>query len=73
MENFIQLKEGEYTIKISLEHIELENVSDLLEQIKVDGWNWLAFWAGDKLWYRDGSEYVSCIEADHERKILVFE
>ena len=73
MENFIQLKEGEYTIKISLEHIELENVPDLLEQIKVDGWNWLAFWASDKLWYRDGSECVTCIEADHERKILVFE
>lgn len=73
MENFIQLKDSNYTIKISLERMELENVSNLLEQIKVDAWNWYNFWAGDKLWYCDGSECVTCTEADHGRKILVFE
>lgn len=74
MNNYIQIVNNGYTIKISLENLPYNDISDLLEHIEVDSWSWWNFWTDDKLWYCDGSKYLTCIAANHSdnEKVIVF-
>lgn len=74
MDNYIQIINNGYTVKISLKNLPHEDIPDLLRQIEVNNWHWLSFWTNDKLWYCDGSKFLTCVEANHDdnAKIVVF-
>ncbi len=75
MDNYIQIVNNGYTIKISLENLLYEDIPDLLEQIEVNIYNWWNFWTHDKLWYCDESKFLTCIAINHNdnEKVVVFE
>jgi len=75
MDNYIQIVNNGYIIKISLENLLYDDIPDLLEQIEVDFWNWYNFWTDDKLWYCDGSKYLTCVVVNHNdnAKVIIFE
>lgn len=75
MDNYIQIVNNGYNIKISLENLSYEDIPDLLEQIQIDNCNWWNFWTDDKLWYCDENKYLTCIAVNHNdnAKVIIFE
>lgn len=75
MDNYIQIMNNGYTIKISLENLSYEDIPELLGQIEVDNCNWWNIWTHDKLWYCDGSKFLTCVAVNHNdnAKIVIFE
>lgn len=72
MNDFIQIKSDDYIVRIDLENILYEDTGSILKKICMDYVNWERFFKDDKLWYCDDSGYLTCIEVNHEEKIIVF-
>ncbi len=75
MDNYIQIVDNGYTIKINLKNLPYEDIRDLLRQIRVNNWNWWNFYTNDKLYYCDGNKYLTCVAVNHNdnAKIVILE
>lgn len=72
MENFIQIVNNGYTVKISLQNLIYQDIEGILEQIGMYSANWWNFCMHDKLWYCDGSKFLNCEAVNHEEKVIIF-
>lgn len=73
MNNFIQIENNGYTVKISLQNIQYSDIEKLLKEITKDvNWHWHSFYANDKLWYCDGSKFLNCEVVNYDEKIIIF-
>ena len=72
MENYIQIQNDNYTVKISLENIDYKDISNILSQIKHINYKWENFYANDKFWYYDNSKVLMCLAVNHDAKVIIF-
>ena len=71
----ITIENSNYKVMINLDGIELGsgNLEYLIKEIALANWNWYNFDVGEKLYYLDGSDSVTCISVDNVNGIIVFE
>ena len=72
MENFIQIQDNDYTVKISLENINYEDIPILLYELEENFNNWSNFYAHDPFWYYNASKYLTCQAVNHNDKVIIF-
>ena len=72
--NYITIENSNYEVKINLDGFELGsgNLEYLIKEIALTNWNWYNFDVGEKLYYLDGSDSVTCISVDNVNGIIVF-
>ena len=71
----ITIENSNYKVKINLDGFTLGsgNLEYLIKEIALTNWNWYNFDVGEKLYYLDGSDSVTCISVDNVNGIIVFE
>lgn len=70
----IKFDKDYYTVEIEIEHFTLGS-GDLeyaMKEILSSHWNWFNFHVGDRLWYQDGSDFITCESVDHLKGVIVF-
>lgn len=70
----IKLKKDNYTVKIKLDYFTL-GIGDLecaIDEIISNHWNWINFFPSGRLWYEDGSNFITCESVDHAKGIITF-
>ena len=60
----------DYDVEINTE--ETEVIAKWIKEIALANWNWYNFDVGEKLYYLDGSDSVTCISVDNVNGIIVF-
>lgn len=73
MERFFQTINNDYTIKVSLERLNYNDIPELLNQIEADIYNWSRFCVHDILWYRNNLKNLICVAVNQIDKIIIFE
>lgn len=73
MENFLQLENNGYTVKISMENIDIEDIPTLLEELSNGLYNWFNFPVGEILYYNDGWNELVSIGLNTSTKEVIFE
>ena len=73
MNNFIQLENNSYTVKIGLKNLDYSQLPDLLEMLRENAYNWNNFSVNSDLWFEDGYQKLSCIDFSVDNKTIVFE
>ena len=70
----ITIENSNYKVKINLGGFELGsgNLEYLIKEIALANWNWYNFDVGEKLYYLDGSDSITCISVDNVNGIIVF-
>ena len=73
--NYIIIENNHYRVKIDICSFTLGSGSleYLIKEIVSNKWNWYNFEKGEKLYYLDGSSYVTCADIDNEKEVIVFE
>lgn len=71
---YIRIENNDYTIKIDTNNFVLGSGSleYAIKEIISNEWKWFNFSEGEKLWYNDGSEYLTCKGIDHVNGTIVF-
>ena len=73
--DYITIENSNYKVKINLTGFTLGNgnLEYLIKEIAFNNWNWYNFVVGEKLYYLDGSDYVTCVSVDNVNEVIVFE
>lgn len=71
---YIKFDNNDYTVKIDTNNFILGagNLEYAIGEILSAKWKWFNFVVGEKLWYNDGSEYLTCKGIDHVNGTIVF-
>ena len=71
----ITIENSNHKVKINLDGFKLGsgNLEYLIKEIALANWNWYNFDVGEKLYYLDGSDSITCISIDNVNGIIVFE
>ena len=70
----ITIENSNYKVKINLDGFTLGsgNLEYLIKEIALTNWNWYNFDVGEKLYYLNGSDSITCISVDNVNEIIVF-